>query len=124
MIARITVATAEIRFAPKIQRLSGRPGQRHVCHMARVIIERVAFIYACFLLAVVIGVVGISFYRFSHLPVSIQLQSVDIRFAHVEILADGIGLITVHLALVSRRRFANCFFRDFVFELGVENGAI
>ncbi|MNT52694.1 hypothetical protein D3C72_1897320 [compost metagenome] len=92
--------------------------------MARIVVQRVAFIHTRFLLAVVVGVVRVRFQILSDLPVAIQLDTVNIRFADVKVFIDGIGFITVHFALVGGGGFANRLLGDFVLKLGVEDGAV
>ena len=92
--------------------------------MARIIVERVAFVYAAFLFAMVPGVVSVGFYIGANLPVGIQFYAVHVRFADVEVSTDGVRLVAIHGALIRRCSFANGLFSNFVFELRIEDGAI
>ena len=92
--------------------------------MARIIVERVAFVNAAFLFAVVPGVVSVGFYIGGNLPVCIQFYTVYIRLADVEVFTDGIRVVAVDGALVRRRGFTNSLFSNFVFELRIEDGAV
>ena len=92
--------------------------------MAWVIVQRVAFVDAAFLLAVVVGVVGIGFDVGANLPVGVELDAVDIGFANVKVFTHRVGVVAIDRALVGRRGFTNGLFRNLVFELRIEHGAI
>ncbi|MNP67302.1 hypothetical protein D3C76_1631190 [compost metagenome] len=92
--------------------------------MFREVIQRITLVDAVFLFTLVKRIVCAEVQTVGRLPIGIELHTVDIGLADIEIFINGIGVIAVNHARVILTRLADVNFCDFVLEVGIKHRGV